>query len=283
MAKVLGKGLEALIKNYSQDNKSNQTMIAVNDIITNQHQPRTHFNSEKMNMLIDSIKEKGIIQPLTVRKNKESNFELIAGERRLRAAKAIGLKTVPVFIISVNNIAEMMELALIENIQRVDLNPLEEAEGYFVLSNKYKFSQNEIAKSVAKSRSEITNKMRLLKLPEIVKKGLKENKIFYGHARALLSLSEETKIQKVYTQILNNKLSARQTEVLIKEIQKNKRKKIKEKQFKFLKQEQELQKLLKTNISIKANKEKKGFIKIKFHYKRKNQKKLKLKSILIEL
>ena len=264
MAKVLGKGLEALIKNYSQDNKSNQTMIAVNDIITNQHQPRTHFNSEKMNMLIDSIKEKGIIQPLTVRKNKESNFELIAGERRLRAAKAIGLKTVPVFIISVNNIAEMMELALIENIQRVDLNPLEEAEGYFVLSNKYKFSQNEIAKSVAKSRSEITNKMRLLKLPEIVKNGLRENKIFYGHARALLSLSEETKIQKVYTQILNNKLSARQTESLIKEIQKNKRKTIKEKQFKFLKHEQELQKLLKTTISIKANKEKKGFIKIKF-------------------
>ncbi len=264
MAKVLGKGLEALIKNYSQDNKSNQTMIAVNDIITNQHQPRTHFNSEKMNMLIDSIKEKGIIQPLTVRKNKESNFELIAGERRLRAAKAIGLKTVPVFIISVNNIAEMMELALIENIQRVDLNPLEEAEGYFVLSNKYKFSQNEIAKSVAKSRSEITNKMRLLKLPEIVKNGLRENKIFYGHARALLSLSEETKIQKVYTQILNNKLSARQTELLIKEIQKNKSKTKKEKKFKFLKQEQELQKLLKTNISIKANKEKKGFIKIKF-------------------
>ena len=264
MAKVLGKGLEALIKNYSQDNKSNQTMIAVNDIITNQHQPRTHFNSEKMNMLIDSIKEKGIIQPLTVRKNKESNFELIAGERRLRAAKAIGLKTVPVFIISVNNIAEMMELALIENIQRVDLNPLEEAEGYFVLSNKYKFSQNEIAKSVAKSRSEITNKMRLLKLPEIVKNGLRENKIFYGHARALLSLSEETKIQKVYTQILNNKLSARQTELLIKEIQKNKSKTKKEKKFKFLKQEQELKKLLKTNISIKANKEKKGFIKIKF-------------------
>ena len=264
MAKVLGKGLEALIKNYSQDNKSNQTMIAVNDIITNQHQPRTHFNSEKMNMLIDSIKEKGIIQPLTIRKNKESNFELIAGERRLRAAKAIGLKTVPVFIISVNNIAEMMELALIENIQRVDLNPLEEAEGYFVLSNKYKFSQNEIAKSVAKSRSEITNKMRLLKLPEIVKNGLRENKIFYGHARALLSLSEETKIQKVYTQILNNKLSARQTELLIKEIQKNKSKTKKEKKFKFLKQEQELQKLLKTNISIKANKEKKGFIKIKF-------------------
>ena len=198
MAKVLGKGLEALIKNYSQDNKSNQTMIEVNSIIVNQHQPRTNFDSQKMNMLIDSIKEKGIIQPLTVRKNKENNFELIAGERRLRAAKAVGLNTVPVFIISVNNIAEMMELALIENIQRVDLNPIEEAEGYLVLSEKYNFSQNEIAKSVAKSRSEIANKMRLLKLPAIVKKGLLENKIFYAHARALLALPNEIKIKKAY-------------------------------------------------------------------------------------
>ena len=102
MAKVLGKGLEALIKNYSQDNKAQQTMIAIGSIVTNQHQPRTSFDSEKMNMLVESIKEKGIIQPLTVRKKNDDNFELIAGERRLRAAKKIGLKTVPVFIITVN-------------------------------------------------------------------------------------------------------------------------------------------------------------------------------------
>ena len=268
MAKVLGKGLEALIKNYSQDNKNSQTMIAVNSIITNQHQPRTNFDSKKMNMLIDSIKEKGIIQPLTVRKNKENNFELIAGERRLRAAKAIGLNTVPVFIISVNNIAEMMELALIENIQRVDLNPMEEAEGYLVLSEKYNFSQNQIAKSVAKSRSEIANKMRLLKLPEIVKVGLLENKIFYGHARALLALPNEIKIKKVYNQILVNQLSARQTEALVKEIQNKPNKVSKEKKYKFLKYEQELQQFFKTYVSIKANKAKDGLIKIKFQNKK---------------
>ena len=268
MAKVLGKGLEALIKNYSQDNKTQQTMIATGSIVTNQHQPRTSFDSEKMNMLVESIKEKGIIQPLTVRKKNDDNFELIAGERRLRAAKKIGLKTVPVFIITVNNIAEMMELALIENIQRVDLNPIEEAEGYLVLSEKYNFSQNEIAKSVAKSRSEITNKMRLLKLPDFVKKGLLANKIFYGHARALLSLKDDIKIKKIYKQILENKLSARQTEKLIKTRQQEQNKKSKHKKYQFLKQEQELQKLLNAPIAIKTNTSNQGFIKIKFKNKK---------------
>ncbi len=268
MAKVLGKGLEALIKNYSQDNKTQQTMIAIGSIVTNQHQPRTSFDSEKMNMLVESIKEKGIIQPLTVRKKNDDNFELIAGERRLRAAKKIGLKTVPVFIITVNNIAEMMELALIENIQRVDLNPIEEAEGYLVLSEKYNFSQNEIAKSVAKSRSEITNKMRLLKLPDFVKKGLLANKIFYGHARALLSLKDDIKIKKIYKQILENKLSARQTEKLIKTRQQEQNKKSKHKKYQFLKQEQKLQKLLNTPIAIKTNTSNQGFIKIKFKNKK---------------
>ena len=268
MAKVLGKGLEALIKNYSQDNKTEQTMIAIASIVTNQHQPRTSFDSEKMNMLVESIKEKGIIQPLTVRKKNDDNFELIAGERRLRAAKKIGLKTVPVFIITVNNIAEMMELALIENIQRVDLNPIEEAEGYLVLSEKYNFSQNEIAKSVAKSRSEITNKMRLLKLPDVVKKDLLANKIFYGHARALLSLKDDIKIKKIYKQILENKLSARQTEKLVKTRQQEQNKKSKHKKYQFLKQEQELQKLLNTPIAIKANSSNQGFIKIKFKNKK---------------
>ena len=268
MAKVLGKGLEALIKNYSQDNKTQQTMIAIGSIVTNQHQPRTSFDSEKMNMLVESIKEKGIIQPLTVRKKNDDNFELIAGERRLRAAKKIGLKTVPVFIITVNNIAEMMELALIENIQRVDLNPIEEAEGYLVLSEKYNFSQNEIAKSVAKSRSEITNKMRLLKLPDSVKKGLLANKIFYGHARALLSLKDDKKIKKIYKQILENKLSARQTEKLIQTRQQEQNKKSKNKKYQFLKQEQELQQLLKTPIAIKTNTSNQGFIKIKFKNKK---------------
>ena len=264
MAKVLGKGLEALIQNYSQDNKSNQTAIAISDIVVNQHQPRIYFDQDKMDMLIDSIKAKGIIQPLTVRKNKKNTFELIAGERRFRAAKAIGLKTVPVFIITVNNLAEMMELALIENIQRVDLNPIEEAEGYLVLSEKYNFTQKEIAKNVSKSRSEVANKLRLLKLPDIIKTGLLNNKIYYAHARALLSISNHTTAKKIYHEIIKNKLNARQTEILVKQIENKRPDKQQKKKYKFLKQEQDLQKTLNTNIAITSNKNKQGEIKIKF-------------------
>ena len=264
MAKVLGKGLEALIQNYSKENKSNQTTIAISTIVVNQHQPRRKFDQDKMDMLINSIKEKGIIQPLTVRKIKNNTFELIAGERRYRAAKAIGIQTVPVFIIAVNNLAEMMELALIENIQRVDLNALEEAEGYLVLSEKYNFTQEEIAKNVSKSRSEVANKLRLLKLPDIIKKGLLNNKIYYAHARALLSISSNSIAKKIYHQIVKNKLNARQTEVLVKQIEKKNPNKQKKK-IEFLKKEQDLQKILNTNIKIISNKNKQGEIKIKFN------------------
>jgi len=270
MAKVLGKGLEALIKNYSQENQNNQTTIEVVNIITNQHQPRINFDENKMRMLIDSIREKGIIQPLTVRKKGGGKFELIAGERRLRAAQAVGLKSVPVFIIAVDNIAEMMELALIENIQRVDLNPIEEAEGYLVLKEKYNFTQDKIAKSVSKSRSEISNKLRLLKLPAIIKTGLLENKIYYAHARSLLSIRDKHLTLKIYNQITANKLSARQTELLVKQSQNIKDNHIIEKKYQFLKKEQILQKIFNTQVLINANKKTKGEIKIKF----KNSKKL---------
>ena len=268
MAKVLGKGLEALIKNYSDDNQNTQTKIAISDIITNQHQPRTHFDDEKMNMLINSIKEKGIIQPLTVRKNDKKQFELIAGERRLRAAKAAGLKTVPVFIITVNNLAEMMELALIENIQRVDLNPIEEAEGYLVLQEKYNFTQNEIAKSVSKSRSEISNKLRLLKLPKKIMEGLVQNKIFYAHARSLLAIDNKAIMLDIYKQIINNKLNARQTEILVKECQNIVAQKKNKKTYNFLKFEQILQNVLNASVVIKGSSKTKGEIKIKFKNKK---------------
>ena len=268
MAKVLGKGLEALIKNYSDDNQNTQTKISISDIVTNQHQPRKHFDNEKMNMLINSIKEKGIIQPLTVRKNTNEKFELIAGERRLRAAKAVGLKTVPVFIITVDNLAEMMELALIENIQRVNLNPIEEAEGYLVLQEKYNFTQNEIAKSVSKSRSEISNKLRLLKLPKKIKEGLLQNKIFYGHARSLLAINDKTIMLNIYNQIIKNKLNARQTEVLVKECQNIVSQKKNQKTYHFLKYEQILQNILNTSVVIKSNNKAKGEIKIKFKNKK---------------
>ena len=181
MAKVLGKGLGALIKTYNSDVKqtSENYDLDITKIVPNSNQPRRKFDEKSMADLIESINEKGILQPLAVRNIDDDSYELIAGERRLRAAQSIGLKTVPAFIIKVKNESEMMELALIENIQRDNLNSIEEAEGYAILSGKFNFTQNEIAKKVSKSRSEIANKLRLLKLPPLIQKSLRNNEINY--------------------------------------------------------------------------------------------------------
>jgi len=188
--KRLGKGLEALITSYSTDDGERYMdgAVPVEQIVSNRNQPRQEFNAEQMEELTASIKGAGILQPLTVREMGDDEFELIAGERRLRAAKQAGLKTVPVYILSVDADVEMMEYALVENIQRVDLNPLEEAEGYAILSGKYDLSQEEIAKRVGKSRPSIANSLRLLKLPPEIKSSLKSGKISAGHARAILGL-----------------------------------------------------------------------------------------------
>ena len=163
MAKVLGKGLEALIKtsNIEIDTGMIYPQLSIKKIVFNKNQPRRRFDAMKMDSLTKSISKKGILQPLTVRRTGDNEFELIAGERRFRAAIKAGLSTVPAYVINIINESEMMELALIENIQRVDLNPMEEAEGYAVLQGKYGLTQAKIALSVSKSRSEITNKFDL--------------------------------------------------------------------------------------------------------------------------
>ena len=246
MAKVLGKGLAALIRNHSSDQDNN---IPIKNIIPNPNQPRKTFNIQDMNELINSISEKGIIQPLTVRQVDNNRFELISGERRFRAAAHLKLKTVPVHIMNIHNNRDSMELALIENIQRVDLNPMEEAEAYAILMNKYNLTQLEISKKVSKSRSEIANKIRLIKLPEIIQKSLKKNKLHYGHARALLSLNSSTKILKTYHTIVSKGLSVRQTEALIQSSKKQKiRKRISFK--KYTKQVAWLKQYLNTNVKI---------------------------------
>jgi ParB family chromosome partitioning protein len=150
--KRLGKGLDALIPSYATDDRHIDGAVPLTQIIPNRNQPRQEFNPEQMEELTASIKENGILQPLTVRELEGGDFELIAGERRLRAAKDAGLETVPVYILSVDADVEMMEYALVENIQRVDLKPLEKAEGYAILSGKYDLSQDDIAKRVGKSR-----------------------------------------------------------------------------------------------------------------------------------
>ena len=263
MAKVLGKGLEALIKtsNIEIDTAMIYPQLSIKKIVFNKNQPRRRFDAMKMDSLTKSISKKGILQPLTVRRTGDNEFELIAGERRLRAAIKAGLSTVPAYVINIINESEMMELALIENIQRVDLNPMEEAEGYAVLQGKYGLTQAKIALSVSKSRSEITNKLRLLKLPTIIQEGLKKKDIEYGHARALLGVQKLSIILAIYKKIIKNNLNVRQAELLTKLVN-NKNKKFQPE--KFLNKLNKLERYLETKISINKTSKQKGEIIIEF-------------------
>ena len=266
MAKVLGKGLGALIKNYSSDKNNNlpDYNLDINKITPNVNQPRKIFDSKAMQSLAESIKEKGVLQPLAVRKVNDNSYELIAGERRLRAAQMVGLKKVPVFILSIKDESEMMELALIENIQRDNLNSIEEAEGYAILNDKYNLSQKEIGRKVSKSRSEIANKLRLLRLPSVIQDSLRNGIIHYGHARSLISIQDSVKLLKIFKKIIAQKLTVRESEMLIKFNKKNNVKKIKNNN-QHEKLEKKLINYLQTNLSIKKSKKNKGKIIIEFN------------------
>jgi len=270
MGKVLGKGLEAIIKNNNTEESSRYLngQIDINKIIPNESQPRQSFNKDSMAELIQSIKETGILQPITVRELSNQTYQIIAGERRYRAAMELELQWIPAYTITIKDESELMEYALIENIQRVNLNSIEEAEGYAVLRGKYNLSQQDIATKVSKSRSEIANKMRLLKLPPIIKKGLREIQITYGHGRALLIIKHSTDMIKVYYKIIKNNLSVRESEKLIKRFIRNQRdipptihSGIKVTTDEII---QTLKPYLKTKINIKLNKEDEGVLNIHF-------------------
>ena len=218
--KRLGKGLEALITSYTTKDGDRYLdgAVPIEQIIANRNQPRQDFNPKEMQELTDSIKANGILQPLTVRDLDDGKFELIAGERRLRSAREAGLETVPVYILSIEADVEMMEYALIENIQRVDLNPIEEAEGYAILCGKYNLAQEEIAKRVGKSRPAIANSLRLLKLPPEIKSALKSGNISAGHARAILGVRKSLQMMTLYQKVIRSGLNVRQTEELVKNI-----------------------------------------------------------------
>ena len=219
----LGKGLEALISQYSTEKDSSyiNDAIPINKIQANPNQPRKDFNDSKMEELVSSIKEKGILQPIAVRELKDGNYEIIAGERRFRASKSIGLKSIPAYVLTVEDESEVMEYALIENIQRDDLNPIEESEAYASLKSKYNLSQKEISKKVGKSRSLIANSLRLLKLPSSIKEDIKNNKLSMGHAVSLLGLKSKTQMLAIANRIIKNKLSVRNTEEIISKINSN--------------------------------------------------------------
>jgi ParB family chromosome partitioning protein len=196
----------------------------VERIVPNKHQPRSHFNEHDLDELAQSIKENGVIQPLIVTLSPDDNhYELVAGERRLRASKIAGLSHVPVVVIDVSDENSLLELALIENIQRTDLNPIEEADAYRKLIEKFGYTQEETAKRVGKQRSTITNMLRLLKLPIYIQSDISTGILSEGHGRALIRLIEEpTKLQEVRDEIVKNGLSVRQVEKFLKKLSSNK-------------------------------------------------------------
>lgn len=211
----LGKGLGALMLENNVDDMVSTSTLPINEIIPNKEQPRKTFDEGALQELADSITVHGVLQPLLVRPLLSGGYQLIAGERRWRASRMAGLKEVPVIIRELSD-SEAMEIAIIENLQREDLNPIEEAEGLQALIDKCDYTQEQVAVSVGKSRPAIANALRLLKLPEEVRQMTKEGEISAGHARALLAFDNQAIMYEVAKQIVSDKLTVRDVERLAK-------------------------------------------------------------------
>ena len=269
----LGKGLDTLIppkketKKEIVEVKKIEEFIDINKIEPNKEQPRKSFNEDSLIELSESIKQHGIVQPLVVTK-KDDYFEIIAGERRWRAAKKAGLKEVPV-VVKDYSPQEIMEIALIENIQREDLNPVEEAMAYQRLIREYDLKQDEVAERVSKSRTAITNSLRLLKLDDRVQDMLIQESISSGHARALLAVKEGDEQYNLAMKIFDEKLSVRETEKLIKSLNKVKSEKPKKKElandFVYRDLEEKLKMITGTKVVINRKTEKSGKIEIEYY------------------
>ncbi len=218
----LGKGLNAIFIENDSEQENGNVMLPISEIEPNRSQPRTEFDEKALSELAESISQHGLLQPILVRPLTLGGYEIVAGERRYRACRMAGLTEIPVIIRELSE-AETMELALIENLQRVDLSPLEEAEGYSALMNEHGFTQDMVAQSVGKSRPAVANALRLLKLPESVREYLKDGKISAGHARALLSLEGEEMMNEAAQAVIAKDMSVRQTEKLCKKLGQEKR------------------------------------------------------------
>ena len=220
--KALGKGINALIPDFEKGvpevEKSLATDLLIDEISPNHLQPRNYFDDKKLNDLMTSIKEHGVLQPVVVQKV-DSGFELIVGERRWRASKKLGLTKIPAVIREVND-EQSLEIAIIENIHRQDLNPIEEAEAYARLSNEFALTQEMVAEKVGKSRAAVANILRLLKLSRNIKEDLISEKISMGHARALLGLEESKQIETLRNEIIKQDLTVRQTESRVNKLKK---------------------------------------------------------------
>lgn len=263
----LGKGLEALIPKIDHKEKEFITEIEIESLTSNLFQPRKNFDQKKLEELKESIKRHGVIQPIVVRKI-ANGYEIVAGERRLKAAQEIKLKKIPAIIKNFSN-EKSLEIALVENIQRENLNPIEQANAFKRLIDEFKLTQQELAEVTGKSRALVTNTIRLLKLNPEIQKNISEGKISFGHAKLLLSLEDEELQRVVCDRIMGNDLSVRDTENLIKKIGKAQKKPFIVKNITlehFPEAEEKLRDILGTKISILYD-GKKGKINIEFYSK----------------
>ena len=257
--KGLGRGLSSLI---GDNNIKSNNNISISSIVPNRNQPRKSFEKEALEDLTNSIKERGIIQPLIVRKSEIENnkYELIAGERRLQAAQTAGLHEVPVVVISADDL-KSLELAIIENVQRKDLNPIEEAESYKNLIDKFGYDQEKVSRFIGKSRSHVTNTLRLLSLSEDILDLIKENKISHGHAKILVGLQNGSYLAK---KIVQKRLSVRQTESLIRSFKNIKKYSNDKKDANIISLENSVKEKTGINVSITNKKNNTG--KLSFEY-----------------
>ena len=259
--KGLGRGLSSLIGETKIEPKKNQ--LSIGDLVPNKYQPRKIFDESNLEELTNSIKERGMIQPIIVRKSNDviSKFEIIAGERRWLAAQRAGLHNVPVVITEADDL-KSLEFAIVENVQRHDLNPLEEAQGYKRLIDEFSYDQEKVSKFIGKSRSHITNSLRLLTLPNDVIKLIETQKITAGHAKILVGL---TNASFVASKIVEKKLSVRQAEAFVKIFKNKKIKSSKTKDTNIIALELSISNKIGLNVDIQNNKRNKG--KISFEYK----------------
>ena len=271
---ALGRGLSALLKDTSSNVKDNHDVVgniievALETIQVNPYQPRTYFDEDSLSELATSIRELGVIQPITVRKLGDT-YQLVSGERRFRASKLIGNKTIPAYIRTAND-QEMLEMALVENIQRKNLDPIEIALSYQRLIDEIQLTQENLSVRVGKKRSTVANYLRLLKLDPILQTGMRDGFISMGHGRALINVSDSNDQLSIYKKILKDKLSVRQTEELVKNLKGNtsQSKSVNKKLPKYIKESiLSINKYLDQKIDITINSKGKGKISIPFHSK----------------
>ena len=254
--KGLGRGLSSLIGETTIDRQKNQ--VSINDLVPNKYQPRKIFDEKNLEDLTNSIKKRGIIQPIIVRKSNDNKlkFEIIAGERRWLAAQKVGLNEVPVVITEADDL-KSLEIAIVENVQRHDLNPLEEAQGYKKLIDEFGYDQEKVSQFIGKSRSHITNSLRLLTLPKEVIQLIESQKITAGHAKILVGLNNA---EFVANKIIEKKLSVRQTESFVKIFKKKKHNKAGLKDVNISDLEKTISEKIGLNVIIKNDKRNKGSI-----------------------